>query len=309
MTTTPSTPPVIRTAIVSCDQDRAFAAFVDEIGAWWPLPTHSVFGADSGGVRIDDGLVVEWATDGRRTVWAEITRWDPPTSLAMAWHPGGEEADASRVEICFVATDDGTRVEIRHDGWEAFGEAGPLRRHGYVGPSAWGHVLDHFADGAEDAPDAPDVEALRAAYDTFLRAAAAGGDHAPPPGEWGVDQVIAHIALNDLAMTAVAHALVHGGNPTFDNRACQVPAHLDAVIAACGDRAGLVRFARSTADQAVAAAARLDPDQLDRAVHSRMESDGQLVFDQEAPWRMFAIEIQAARHLPAHTEQIETLST
>lgn len=39
-----------------------------------------------------------------------------------------------------------TRVVIEHRGWEAFGDAGFASRRSYVGPRAWGSVIDHFAD-------------------------------------------------------------------------------------------------------------------------------------------------------------------
>ena len=112
----------------------------------------ALFGADAGGLAFEDGLLVERAVDGRTCVWGEVVDWDPPHRLVITWHPGGDADEASEVEVRFAASEGGgTRVELEHRGWERFGENAMLRRHGYVGPGAWGHVLDHFADVADAA--------------------------------------------------------------------------------------------------------------------------------------------------------------
>ena len=68
------TPPVIRSAWVPCDAATAFEAFTEEIGAWWPLPTHGVFGHRSGGVSFDRGRLVAAGqailSPGREIVYA-----------------------------------------------------------------------------------------------------------------------------------------------------------------------------------------------------------------------------------------------
>ena len=310
MTTT--IPPVLRTAFVARSVDNAFAVFTDEIGAWWPLATHSVFQAEAGGVHIVDGRVVERATDGRETTWAEVLAWEPPNRLELAWHPGaeaapGEQVPCGRVEVVFSVEGDGTRVDLRHDGWEAYGEEAMRRRRGYIGPSAWGHVLDHFADGAELRVGGDDLGALPAAYEAFFAAAESGPFGDPTDGGWNASQVVAHVALNDLALTAVAHALVHRQEPTFENRVCQRIDVLDGLIAEAGDFAELVTFGRRCATQAMAAAARLDEDQRSTMVACVFEHDGAVVGEGPMPWAQVAIDVQAARHLPAHVEQLENL--
>ena len=110
-------------------------------------------------------------------------RWEPPHRLVLTWHPGRDADDSSEVEVRFAAADGGgTRVELEHRGWERFGEDAVARRRAYVGPGAWGHVLDHYADGAEPRPGAADVTALVAAYDAFFAEALRGGFGDPPPG-------------------------------------------------------------------------------------------------------------------------------
>jgi len=307
----PGPPPVIRSAHVARPVDETFAVFTRQIGAWWPLPTHGLFGPDAGAVSFEEGLLVERAVDGRTSIWAEVLAWEPPDRLVLAWHPGREADDASEVEVRFTASDGGgTRVELEHRGWERFGESAMLRRHAYVGPGAWGHVLDHFADVAEPRPDAVDLTSVAAAYDAFFAEAERGGFGAPPAGEWDAARVLAHVALNDLAMTAVAQALVHGRpDVAFGNTVCQDPQVLADWVSATGDLPALVARGRELAEMALASTARLDPDQLATEVPCRLFHDGELVFDGSMAWRGLAADAQASVHLPAHTGQLRDLRT
>ena len=302
-------PPVLRAAHVARPLDETFAVFTRQIGAWWPLPTHGLFGADAGGLAFEGGLLVERAVDGRTCVWGEVVDWDPPHRLVLTWHPGRDAGEASEVEVRFTASDGGgTRVELEHRGWERFGESAMLRRHGYVGPGAWGSVLDHFADLADTRPDAADLTAVAAAYDAFFAEAERGGFGPPPPGEWDAPRVLAHVALNDLAMTAVAHGLVHGRTDlTFGNVTCQDAQVLTEWVNAAGDLAALVARGRALAEASMAATARLDPDQLATEVACRLFHDGELVLDEARPWGRMAVDAQAAVHLPAHTGQLRDL--
>ncbi len=56
---TSSPPPILRTAVVHRPLAEGFTVFTDEIGSWWPLPTHSVFRESAGGVHFVDGRLVE----------------------------------------------------------------------------------------------------------------------------------------------------------------------------------------------------------------------------------------------------------
>lgn len=305
-------PPILRTAVVNRPVDEAFAVFTEDIGAWWPLPTHSVFGDRAGGVHFVDGRLVERSVDGAESTWAEVLEWAPPHRLTLAWHPGSDSGPAGRVDVRFTAEGPGaTRVDLRHDGWEAFGEDGLRRRRGYAGPSAWGHVLDHFADGAEPHWDAIDLTDLEAAYDAFFAEARSGiaADDLgrPVDGGWTAEQVLAHVALNDVAMTAVAHGLAHGARPEFENRTSQDRRNLDAVVAACGGRRELVAHGRRCATQAIAAIRRLDADQRTAEVPCRFEHDGEVVKEGPMTWDRVAVELQASQHLPAHVDQLRDL--
>jgi uncharacterized protein YndB with AHSA1/START domain len=301
-------PPVLRAAHVRCDPATAFTVFTDRMGAWWPLPTHSVLHDRAGGVGFEEGRLVERGVDGSECVWGHVLAWDPPERFVMSWHPGQDEDAATEVEVRFTPDGDGTRVEVEHRGWERFGDSAMLRRRGYVGPGAWGHVLDHYAGAAEVRPDAPDLTGVRAAYDAFFAEAAAGGFGPPPEGEWDADRVLAHVALNDLAMTAVAHAVVHRRTDLeFRNVICQDPDVLTAEVARTADPVARLARGRRLADVALAAVALLDPEQLATPVHCVLHHDGEVVLDDVLPWGRVAIDVQAARHLPAHTGQLADL--
>jgi uncharacterized protein YndB with AHSA1/START domain len=300
-----SVAPVVRAAWVERTPEDAFAVFTDEIGAWWPLPTHGLFGDASGGVSFRDGQLIEHSIDGRETTWGEVLSWEPPTRLVVSWHPGRSRDDASEVEVTFEADGTGTRVVLEHRGWERFGIEGAARRRSYQGPNAWGSVLDHFADGAEPV-GAFDPTALEAAYDDFFAEVEQGGFGPGAADEWNADEVVAHVGLNDAAMAAVCQSIVHQRTPRFDNEHCQTPAALTARISSCGDRSELVARGRQQAAQLIAALRRLSNEQLDTMVDCHLVDNGHVMLDDARPWATIA-EIQASRHLPAHTAQLSAL--
>jgi len=64
-------------------------------------------------------------------------------ALAYLWHLKRDRADATEVDIRFVAQDSGTtRIEIEHRGWERLGrEADQWRDQNRLG---WRSLLPHF---------------------------------------------------------------------------------------------------------------------------------------------------------------------
>ncbi|CCH73270.1 SRPBCC domain-containing protein [Nostocoides australiense] len=309
MTTTPdAAAPVVRAAYVQRPQTETFAIFTDQIGAWWPLPTHGVFGEQAGGLEFRDGRLIELAVDGRESTWGEVRAWEPPSRMVISWHPGRDTGEQSEVEVRFEPDAAGTRVIIEHRGWETFGADAMRRRRGYVGPSAWGYVLDHFADVAEPRDQAPDLGGLAAAYDAFFAEAERGG-FGPPPAdsEWDADQTLAHVALSDLTTIAVSQAIIHQEPARFANVDCQTPDHLAAWIVRCGNTTGLIAEGRAVAQQVMAVLARLSPQQLAQAVPCYLLHDGQVLVDEPRPWGTIAIHGQAGMHLPAHTGQLSNL--
>ena len=111
---------------VACSADHAFTVWTSGIGTWWP-PDHTVTGRAEavvlqGGVG---GRIYERSADGIEHEWGEVTVWQPPARVAYLWYLGRDRADATEVEIRFLARGaDATRVEIEHRGWERLGPVG-----------------------------------------------------------------------------------------------------------------------------------------------------------------------------------------
>ena len=134
--------------------ERAFHLFTEGISRWWPLEKHSVsaMGEDgpAQGIAMDlreGGEVTETLATGKTSVWATLLRYDPPRSFELRWHPGQPPEMATRVIILFEPVNDGTRVTIRHDGFEVRGAGAKAARDGYA--SGWPGILARFAAFAE----------------------------------------------------------------------------------------------------------------------------------------------------------------
>jgi uncharacterized protein YndB with AHSA1/START domain len=133
--------PVRREASVAASRTRAFAAFTDQIGAWWPR-TSSAFG---GALAFSDGQLAEQG-EGEGHIWGEVITWNPPAALAMTWcHPTHADDQRTQVDIRFVA--DGAHasiVRLVHSGWDRVpGAAGLVKLYG--GDRGWRAVLAAFA--------------------------------------------------------------------------------------------------------------------------------------------------------------------
>jgi uncharacterized protein YndB with AHSA1/START domain len=143
------TAPVLAAVHVRRSPEVAFRVFTDRIGAWWPLPTHGCFQEKAAGLQIADGRLVEESMTGELTVWGEVLVWEPPRRFVVTWHPGRDDGPHSVVEVEFRPDEDGTRVELTHSGWEAFGPEAARARASYAGPDAWNLVLSLFKTSAE----------------------------------------------------------------------------------------------------------------------------------------------------------------
>ena len=95
------------------------------------------------------GRIFERTPGGIEHDWGEVTIWEPPARFGYLWHLRRDRADATEVEIRFIAAGEAiTRVEIEHRGWEALGaEAGAAwrdRNHG-----GWATLLPWYVTAAE----------------------------------------------------------------------------------------------------------------------------------------------------------------
>jgi uncharacterized protein YndB with AHSA1/START domain len=135
-------PPLEKSIHVPCAPARAFQAFTAEIGQWWPLSTHSVARAQARDVTIEPrvgGRVFETDAAGNESDWGQVLEWAPPLRFAMSWHPGRGAGSGQAVELSFTAEGVGTRVTLRHRGWESLGADAAKARDSY--DSGWNSVF------------------------------------------------------------------------------------------------------------------------------------------------------------------------
>lgn len=142
---------VRKTVDVTVPVERAWAVFTEQMGAWWPLATHSVsreHGGTPDGVVVQGrvgGAIYETVADDRLT-WGTIAEWDPPRRLSVDWtvSPGV----TTQWTATFSPTATGTRVELVHAGFEAHGAREDEMRTSYGSDDGWTYVLARFAEAA-----------------------------------------------------------------------------------------------------------------------------------------------------------------
>ena len=135
---------------VACPADRAFHVWTADIDRWWPAD-HTVSGAADAAVVLEPrpgGRIFERTPDGIEHDWGEVTIWEPPTRFGYLWHLRRDRADATEVEIRFVAAGDrATRVEIEHRGWDVLGAEGQSWRD--RNRAGWSTLLPSFVAATE----------------------------------------------------------------------------------------------------------------------------------------------------------------
>jgi uncharacterized protein YndB with AHSA1/START domain len=113
--------------------ERAFAAFVEEIGAWWrpsPLfqttPRPGVLSIEPG----EGGRLIETRVGGKVFEIGRISVWEPPVRLIFSWRQANFPPDLqTEVEVAFEIVGDETRVSVEHRGFDRV-PAGAAR-HGF----------------------------------------------------------------------------------------------------------------------------------------------------------------------------------
>jgi uncharacterized protein YndB with AHSA1/START domain len=130
---------------VACSPGHAFRVWTSRISTWWPSD-HTVSGQSDLEIVLQSGVggrIYERTAEGVEYDWGEVTIWEPPTRLAYEWRLRQDRADATEVEIRFLALGaSATRVEIEHRGWERLGAAGEEKRS--QNGAGWQTLLPHF---------------------------------------------------------------------------------------------------------------------------------------------------------------------
>ena len=138
-----------KSVTVAVPVDEAFRVFTEEMETWWPLRTHAVDTENSDTVVMEGregGRLFERGTSGEEQVWGIVQSWEPPQRVGYTWHPGRGEDTAQEVEVTFTPEGDGTRVEVRHWGWEKLGDRLDETIASYN--EGWDLVLGRYAEAA-----------------------------------------------------------------------------------------------------------------------------------------------------------------
>jgi uncharacterized protein YndB with AHSA1/START domain len=142
---------VNQSVTVQADPERAFRAFTEEIGQWWPLADGFAFAGDRWQDMFlegrEGGRVYERSRDGEEFLIGTVTVYDPPSRVVFTWGEATEEWDApTEIEVRFTRDGDGTRVDLEHRGFEGIGAAAEDTAKEYEG--GWAAVLDRYAKHA-----------------------------------------------------------------------------------------------------------------------------------------------------------------
>jgi uncharacterized protein YndB with AHSA1/START domain len=128
--------------VVRCAPVVAFRLWTEQIDRWWPKG-HSRSGDP--GTRIvlegrSGGRLYERTPDDVEYVWGEVLVWEPPRHLAYHWYLGSGADRPSRVDVQFIALEDGrTQIDVTHSGPALLGERWASTSPRFA--AAWEQVL------------------------------------------------------------------------------------------------------------------------------------------------------------------------
>jgi uncharacterized protein YndB with AHSA1/START domain len=120
---------------VRTSPERAFAAFVDEIGVWWMAnPLFAFTPRDPGMLAFEPGeggRLTTTLANGHVFEIGKIRTWAPPHRLVFGWRQASfAPGQDTEVEVRFERVGDETRVTIEHSGWDSV-PASHVARHGF----------------------------------------------------------------------------------------------------------------------------------------------------------------------------------
>jgi uncharacterized protein YndB with AHSA1/START domain len=120
---------------VTATLERAFEAFVEEIGAWWQPNGLFEFRIVRSGVLAFEpgpkGRLTQTYDDGSEFEIGRITTWEPPGLLGFTWRQASFRGEMlTNVEVRFQASGEETRVVLEHSGWDSVPQK-HAARHGF----------------------------------------------------------------------------------------------------------------------------------------------------------------------------------
>jgi hypothetical protein len=149
---------VRKSITVDVPQHHAFDVFTSGMSRWWPLETHHIGDTEPNEAVMEPRTGGRWferAPDGSECEWGRVIAWEPPARVVLGWHLGPEwkydpnPAMSTEVEVRFVPeSDDRTRVELEHRGFEVHGDRADELRIPVSEEGGWGGLLERFAKEA-----------------------------------------------------------------------------------------------------------------------------------------------------------------
>lgn len=120
---------------VKASPERAFDAFVGEIGAWWrPNGLFQTTPRAPGVLAFEPGeggRLTETLANGKVFEIGHIRTWEPPSRLVFSWRQANFPPDLeTEVEVRFEAVGAETRVSVEHRGFDRV-PADSVARHGF----------------------------------------------------------------------------------------------------------------------------------------------------------------------------------
>lgn len=134
---------VHRSVTVHVPADRAFRAFTEEIGQWWPA-SFTFIEKDHQNTVLEPsvgGRLYQTGADGSEHVIGEVRAYEPPSRVLFTWGQPDWEG-TTEVEVRFTEEGEGTRVDLEHRGFETVGPKGEESFKEYNG--GWVDVLGYY---------------------------------------------------------------------------------------------------------------------------------------------------------------------
>ena len=119
---------------VKVSPERAFQAFVEEIGQWWrPNALFPTTPRAPGRLAFkpgDGGRLTETLESGKVFEIGRIRAWEPPERLVFSYRQANFPPDlTTEVEVRFEAVGEETRVSLEHRGFDQVPQG--AARHGF----------------------------------------------------------------------------------------------------------------------------------------------------------------------------------
>ncbi|WP_417597163.1 SRPBCC domain-containing protein [Pararhodobacter oceanensis] len=147
---------VTRSIVVAAAPVRAWEGFTDGINQWWPREHSHCQEAALDRIFIDlaQGFWGERSLAGKIESWGIARSPAPGRTLELGWQMDAtvqpwraepDPANASLITVDFAPEGDGTRVTLRHDGFERHGPGAAEMIRVMIGLDRWADWLEDYA--------------------------------------------------------------------------------------------------------------------------------------------------------------------